>query len=165
MIYTFYSYKGGVGRTMALANVAELLYRSGLKVLMVDWDLEAPGLERFFLVDHEEVLENRGVMDLILNYKNQMAKDSSISEQEELPFEKPDALVVDIYPDSTNRGKLFLLTAGKRSQGHFSEYANTVLAFDWQDFYKNWLERYILNGFVCNSKAWQMLFLLIVGQA
>jgi len=25
MIYTFYSYKGGVGRSMALANIAELL--------------------------------------------------------------------------------------------------------------------------------------------
>ena len=96
MIYTFYSYKGGVGRTMALANVAELLYQSGLRVLMVDWDLEAPGLERFFPVDLEKVLEKRGVMDLILNYKTQMANDSTISGQEELPFEKPYALAVDI---------------------------------------------------------------------
>src|SRR4051794_39095955 len=48
MIYTFYSYKGGVGRTMALANVAEVFYRAGLRVLMVDWDLESPGLERYF---------------------------------------------------------------------------------------------------------------------
>lgn len=48
MIYTFYSYKGGVGRSMALANVAECFYLQGLKVLMIDWDLEAPGLESFF---------------------------------------------------------------------------------------------------------------------
>ncbi len=48
MIYTFYSYKGGVGRTMALANVAELFLRQGRRVLMIDWDLEAPGLEQFF---------------------------------------------------------------------------------------------------------------------
>ena len=48
MIYTFYSYKGGVGRSMALANVAECFYLQGLKVLMIDWDLEAPGLEAFF---------------------------------------------------------------------------------------------------------------------
>ncbi|HYE71696.1 MAG TPA: P-loop NTPase, partial [Blastocatellia bacterium] len=45
MIYTFYSYKGGVGRSMALANVAEWLYRQGLRVVIIDWDLEAPGLE------------------------------------------------------------------------------------------------------------------------
>lgn len=47
-IVTFYSYKGGVGRSMALANIAVLLARQGLKVLSVDWDLEAPGLERYF---------------------------------------------------------------------------------------------------------------------
>ncbi len=47
-IVTFYSYKGGVGRSMALANIAVLLAQRGLKVLAVDWDLEAPGLERYF---------------------------------------------------------------------------------------------------------------------
>jgi cellulose biosynthesis protein BcsQ len=48
IIYTFYSYKGGVGRSMALANVAALLARWGQRVLIVDWDLEAPGIEKFF---------------------------------------------------------------------------------------------------------------------
>lgn len=47
-IITFYSYKGGVGRTMALANVAVLLGKWGYKVLIVDWDLDAPGLEYFY---------------------------------------------------------------------------------------------------------------------
>lgn len=47
-IVTFYSYKGGVGRTMALANVAVLLAKWGYRVLAVDGDLEAPGLERYF---------------------------------------------------------------------------------------------------------------------
>jgi MinD-like ATPase involved in chromosome partitioning or flagellar assembly len=48
MIVTFYSYKGGVGRSMALANVADILCRQGARVLMVDFDLEAPGLEQYF---------------------------------------------------------------------------------------------------------------------
>ena len=47
-IYTFYSYKGGVGRSMALVNVGVLLALAGKRVLLVDWDLEAPGLELFF---------------------------------------------------------------------------------------------------------------------
>ena len=47
-IVTFYSYKGGTGRTMALANVAWILASSGLKVLVVDWDLESPGLHKYF---------------------------------------------------------------------------------------------------------------------
>ena len=47
-IVTFYSYKGGTGRTMALANVAWILASNGLKVLVVDWDLDSPGLHRYF---------------------------------------------------------------------------------------------------------------------
>src|ERR1044072_1236245 len=47
-VITFYSFKGGVGRSMALANVAILLARAGKRVLCVDWDLEAPGLDRYF---------------------------------------------------------------------------------------------------------------------
>jgi cellulose biosynthesis protein BcsQ len=62
MIFTFYSYKGGVGRSMALANVAELFYKVGYKVLMVDWDLEAPGLERFF-PNPKEVLDRLGIIN------------------------------------------------------------------------------------------------------
>lgn len=54
-IITFYSYKGGTGRTMALANTACLLTQRLEKlgrrprVLAIDWDFEAPGLHRYFL--------------------------------------------------------------------------------------------------------------------
>ena len=41
---TFYSYKGGVGRTLVVANIARYLARLGQKVVAVDFDLEAPGL-------------------------------------------------------------------------------------------------------------------------
>ena len=34
---------------MALANTAALLAKWGRRVLVVDWDLEAPGIEQFFL--------------------------------------------------------------------------------------------------------------------
>jgi len=51
-IITFYSYKGGTGRSMALANTACLLARSlvgkSVRILVMDWDLEAPGLHRYF---------------------------------------------------------------------------------------------------------------------
>ena len=45
-IITFYSYKGGTGRSMALANIAWLMASAGRQVLVIDWDLEAPGLHR-----------------------------------------------------------------------------------------------------------------------
>jgi len=47
-IVTFYSYKGGVGRSMAVANIGVLLAQMDKKVLLIDWDLEAPGLEEYF---------------------------------------------------------------------------------------------------------------------
>lgn len=47
-IITFYSYKGGVGRSFALVNTATILASWGFDVLCVDWDLEAPGLDAYF---------------------------------------------------------------------------------------------------------------------
>ena len=74
-IITFYSYKGGVGRSMALANVAWLLaskYRK--KVLAIDWDLEAPGLHRFFNVQEENI--KKGLIDLFYDYKDLLRQDA-----------------------------------------------------------------------------------------
>ena len=45
---SFYAYKGGVGRTMMAANAAVMLARWGFRALCIDWDLEAPGLHRYF---------------------------------------------------------------------------------------------------------------------
>lgn len=140
MIYTFYSYKGGVGRSMALANVAELFYRAGLKVLMIDWDLEAPGLEKFFPIDYEDFDTKPGLMDLLLEYKRQMSEEdlSATDESDELPFQKPQEFFFDIYPDSVSEGKLWLLSAGKGSKENFKKYINAVNNFDWIDFYQTW---------------------------
>lgn len=61
MIVTFYSFKGGVGRSMALANVGWLLFRLGLRVTIVDWDLEAPGVDRFLVeAAAREIASSRG---------------------------------------------------------------------------------------------------------
>ncbi len=43
-VVTFYSFKGGVGRTLALVNVAYEIANSGQRVLVVDFDLEAPAI-------------------------------------------------------------------------------------------------------------------------
>lgn len=47
-VVTFYSYKGGVGRSFAVANIAVILAEWGARVLAVDWDIEAPGLNHYF---------------------------------------------------------------------------------------------------------------------
>lgn len=43
-VISFYSYKGGTGRTLLVANLAVYAARLGCSVVMVDLDLEAPGL-------------------------------------------------------------------------------------------------------------------------
>src|ERR1035438_252937 len=69
-IVTFYSFKGGTGRTMALANVAWILAANGQRVLVADWDLESPGLHRFFQPFMEtEVSEQPGIVDFIRRYE------------------------------------------------------------------------------------------------
>ncbi|HRI72349.1 MAG TPA: AAA family ATPase, partial [Polyangium sp.] len=48
LLVTFYSYKGGVGRTQGLANAAVALANRGRNVVVVDMDLESPGVHSFF---------------------------------------------------------------------------------------------------------------------
>jgi tetratricopeptide (TPR) repeat protein len=152
MIYTFYAYKGGVGRSMALANIAELLYARGLSVLMIDWDLEAPGLERYFPVDLETALEQHGVSDLITSYKRLLASPYTVSESEsESPpvLELPDITryMLDIYPGERGAGKLRLMPAGRRSKDNFDQYGGFVRTFGWEDFYQNWEGEAFLEWF------------------
>jgi len=47
-VITFYSYKGGVGRTLALANIAFYLSKFEFNVCILDFDVEAPGIHHKF---------------------------------------------------------------------------------------------------------------------
>lgn len=159
MIYTFYSYKGGVGRSMALANVAEWFYRKGLRVIMVDWDLEAPGLETYFYssaADLDIVRSQLGLIDSLMAYKRVFPRlrvmASEMTQQSETA-ERPDWLEIlrnnkdlpsvcdalyPIHAPETNDDKapgLWLLPAGWRAGDRFPLYAQAVQSFDWTDFY------------------------------
>src|ERR1700674_4298959 len=70
-VITFYSYKGGTGRSMALANVAWILASQGKRVLMIDWDLEAPGLHRYFhpFIRDKYLSASPGLVDWVLDYQ------------------------------------------------------------------------------------------------
>lgn len=67
-VSTFYSFKGGVGRTMALVNVAVELARRGRKVLAVDFDLEAPGLDTFDVLRSPSDATGTGIVDFVGEY-------------------------------------------------------------------------------------------------
>jgi cellulose biosynthesis protein BcsQ len=103
VIFTFYSYKGGVGRSMALASVGDVLARRGLRVLMIDFDLEAPGLEEYFPVERGEFRSRPGLLDLLLAYKQVMSREPGddspgVFEQVQERFVQP------IYPCRSPKG-------------------------------------------------------------
>ena len=67
-VVTFYSYKGGVGRTTSLALFASYYARLGKKVFVIDCDFEAPGLVNFFNVSQFDTPKN-GLVEFINDNK------------------------------------------------------------------------------------------------
>jgi MinD-like ATPase involved in chromosome partitioning or flagellar assembly len=51
---TFYSYKGGSGRSLALITFASMLSKAGKNVCMIDFDFEAPGLHYKWLTGKKD---------------------------------------------------------------------------------------------------------------
>jgi MinD-like ATPase involved in chromosome partitioning or flagellar assembly len=137
-ILTFYSYKGGTGRSMALANLAWVLACAGRRVLAIDWDLEAPGLHRYFrpfLLD-DEITASEGLMDLVDNYANQAIQPASTGQPADadwyVPFTDFSDYIVSVnFPHFRTGGKIDLLPAGRQGD----HYAVAVSSFNWQNFY------------------------------
>jgi MinD-like ATPase involved in chromosome partitioning or flagellar assembly len=98
VIATFYSLRGGVGRSSALAYTAYILASKGRKVVCVDMDLEAPGITALFGKE-KEVKENIGLVHLLIALDQGETPDITkhllrISESYDLyclPAGKPDA--------------------------------------------------------------------------
>lgn len=65
IVATFYSIRGDVGRSTALAYTAYILANRGHSVLCIDMDLEAPGLAAL-CGKEDEVQEGQGVVSLLL---------------------------------------------------------------------------------------------------
>ncbi len=64
-IALFYSFKGGVGRSTALAATALRLAASGERVVVIDADLDAPGVGSL-LVDLDGAIAPHGIVDYLL---------------------------------------------------------------------------------------------------
>jgi cellulose biosynthesis protein BcsQ len=155
MILTFYSYKGGVGRSMAMANLARWFNLCGARVLLVDWDLEAPGIENFFF-DSADTLQRvqsqLGLMDMLGAYKSEFPL--LLSQFKKAPqspasgsfvsFLQANLRPLDQYlinvttlekREERSDSVLYLVPAGLRSREQFSNYAAAVQSFDWTEFY------------------------------
>lgn len=77
--FTFYSYKGGVGRTLALVNIANRLAEFGKKVCILDFDLEAPGLQSKYAKELQQPIR-KGLVDYIYSYAVENVQPRQISD-------------------------------------------------------------------------------------
>jgi hypothetical protein len=133
-VVTFYSYKGGVGRSFLLSNTATLLAQWGYRVLCIDWDLEAPGLHYYFR-PHMESPET-GLVEMVLG-----ARDGQ-------PVDALGHITPVTFPDGS---RLDLIAAG----GVGGDYIPNVQGIDWdalyeerdfgnvlEDWRRRWIESY-----------------------
>lgn len=134
-IVTFYSYKGGTGRSMALANIAWLLASAGYRVLAIDWDLEAPGLHRYFepFLDDKTLENSTGVIDFVLEFASAAVSNPDSPRTPDWFFSYSNILLhaVPVRYDFPSDGALHLVPAGRQD----STYGLRVNSFDWLRFY------------------------------
>ncbi|MET7880440.1 FxSxx-COOH system tetratricopeptide repeat protein [Micromonospora profundi] len=132
-VVTFYSFKGGTGRTMALANVAWILAASGRRVLVADWDLESPGLHRFFhpFLDAEAIQGTSGVIDMIRDYEWETTRAGDRPEGWVERYAQVGRHAFSLRWNFPDGGSLDFLSAGRQN----SDYAVAVSGLDWDNFY------------------------------
>jgi cellulose biosynthesis protein BcsQ/sugar lactone lactonase YvrE len=151
-IITFYSYKGGTGRSMALANVgyllAETLPQGSRGILMIDWDLEAPGLHRYFEDSLKKALRTAqrsgirslalqpGLIDFFESADSGYGKDipSQSADELEATRAKSRSQALASFPAhvlATDFDNLYLLKAGRFDD----EYPERIRKFDWERFH------------------------------
>lgn len=108
-VISFYSYKGGVGRTIALIQTAYNLAKAGKRVMMLDLDIEAPSLHKIFEeeVQHEKFGVKYGIVDYL--YHKCVQNDSSV---------RIDDIYCKIAVEDVSGG-VFLIPALKQMDKHY----------------------------------------------
>jgi hypothetical protein len=134
-VITFYSFKGGTGRTMALANAGvEMARKRSGDILMVDWDLEAPGLHDFFPevtgVREGSGPPSRGVLELFEQADVHTREHSGLSREEALQFWG--TIELEKYIAPTDQAGLHLMPAGCLDRN----YGSRVSAVPWRNLFE-----------------------------
>jgi hypothetical protein len=134
-VVTFYSFQGGTGRSMALANVAWILAAAGKRVLIVDWDLEAPGLYRFLepFLDADFVMRQSGVIDILREYEDEVRHGTGNTEEKIRRAATVDSHTIGVTWAFRGAGQLSLLAAGRQN----SSYSPALGESDWNSFFED----------------------------
>lgn len=132
-VITFYSYKGGTGRTFILANVAMLLACQGHRVCVLDFDLEAPGLHRYFrpFLEDPDLAYTDGLLDWLWSTANTALGATTTQHLDETQLRHHAISLVRPDWKIPRGGALELITAGRQD----GDYGKKVNSFDWSSFY------------------------------
>ncbi|PWC56304.1 hypothetical protein TSH7_28445 [Azospirillum sp. TSH7] len=134
-VVTFYSYKGGSGRSMAVANVAWVLATNGKKVLVIDWDIEAPGLHRYFLPlmrSDPDLKRTEGLIDRLWAYVDLLLAPKKEDAGDPLDLADLRGVAQELNLPSGAKGSLHFVPAGRQD----GEYGARSQGFDWAAFYQ-----------------------------
>lgn len=145
----FYSYKGGVGRSLALANLAFLYANEGEKVLIIDLDLEAPGQHQTELFSGDFVSSSNkiypGILDMLNEYcefeKEAQAQQKVSTYKIDLSKFRIISRKLDRVYELTTRdeipeyGAIHLLPATVDCN---NDYQSKLGQWDWDTFYNNY---------------------------
>lgn len=113
LVVTFYSFKGGVGRSTALGLVAGILATRNRRVVMVDFDLEAPGISILFRSDAENINgEQYGILDYL--HQRHLTPDQNIPSIENCISQ------INLFA----RGELFLVPVGEYDENYIHRLAD-----------------------------------------
>jgi hypothetical protein len=131
---TFFSYKGGVGRTLLLANFAEYLAYRGKNILIADFDLEAPGIHFKFKM-HPDFKKKKGLVDFINNAINDI--DSIVS------LEKYIHTIQSNQSGNLSKSKsIKIIPAGDAPS---RDYADKYSQIPWSDLYHNFKDKNVVR--------------------
>ncbi|NHQ60871.1 AAA family ATPase [Chlorobium sp. BLA1] len=135
-IISFYSFKGGSGRSQLVANLAAYLcIYENKKILIIDWDLDAPGIDLFF--NCERKIINRGLIDVFEDYIHTVRSGEIINENNLPIFDFSFNILLN-----GKGGEVDLLPAANYNKRNFSIAINN---FDWFDYYENLDGKYHLE--------------------
>jgi MinD-like ATPase involved in chromosome partitioning or flagellar assembly len=134
-VVTFYSYNGGTGRTMAIANIAWILAASGMRVLVADWDLESPGLHRFFgpFMKAETIAQSGGVIDLVREFEWAANRRTGAEPGWYERFARVRTYAFPLSWTFPDGGTLDFLSAGRQN----NDYSASIQSLDWDVFYEH----------------------------